>query len=374
MVSYINSHNNITLEEIYSFRQFNSEKKLIESNPTFQKSESPILTVIISTYNQAHSIHKCIRSIQNQSIKNIEILIMDDCSTDNTTETINEFQKEDPRIVLISHDMNEGPIKTRSDGVRFAKGTYVTIIDGDDAFIHKDILEHSLYIAQKGNLDITEFQEANFKGQKMLTIVNSYPLTNLTNIVYQPELRTKFFVISDDDGVRAVQSRAIYGKIVKNEVFKEALEFIGTKYTDDYILKYEDTIMFVGILQVAKSYYYMKELGYYYSRDEFNGRFPLLDNKVCKPNPAKIGSMGHIKLLHFLLDRTRNNEFERQIVYHEFISIYHYSNITKFTYHHCNYVYEIFDTLIQSPHLYNDQKQRLIDIKTKIENKEKGIK
>ena len=179
MISYINSHNKITLEEIYSFRQFNSEKKLIEPNPTFQKSENPILTVIISTYNQAHCIHKCIRSIQNQSIKNIEILIMDDCSTDNTTETINEFQKEDPRIVLISHDMNEGPIKTRSDGVRFAKGTYVTIIDGDDAFIHKDILEHSLYIAQKGNLDITEFQEANFKGQKMLTIVNSYPLINL---------------------------------------------------------------------------------------------------------------------------------------------------------------------------------------------------
>ena len=124
MISYINAHNTISLEEIYSFRQFNSEKKLIESNPTFQKSENPILTVIISTYNQAHCIHKCIRSIQNQSIKNIEILIMDDCSTDNTTETINEFQKEDPRIVLISHDMNEGPIKTRSDGVRFAKGNY----------------------------------------------------------------------------------------------------------------------------------------------------------------------------------------------------------------------------------------------------------
>ena len=374
MISYINSHNNITLEEIYSFRQFNSEKKLIESNPTFQKSESPILTVIISTYNQAHCIHKCIRSIQNQSIKNIEILIMDDCSTDNTTETINEFQKEDSRIVLISHDMNEGPIKTRSDGVRFAKGTYVTIIDGDDAFIHKDILEHSLYIAQKGNLDITEFQEANFKRQKMLTIVNSYPLTNLTNIVYQPELRTKFFVISDNDGVRAVQSRSVCGKIVKNQVFKEALKFIGRNYTDDYILKYEDTILFVGILQVAKSYYYMKELGYYYSRDEFAGRFPKLDNKVCKPNRGKIRGMGHVKLLHFLLDRTRNNEFERQIVYHELISIHHYSNITKFTYHHCNYVYEIFDTLIQSPHLYNDQKQRLIDIKNHIENKEKTKK
>ena len=370
----MNSYNKITLEEIYSFRELNCEKKFIEPNPNFKKSENPILTVIISTHNQAHCIHKCIRSIQNQSIKNIEILIIDDCSTDNTTEIINEFQKEDPRIILVSHEMNEGPIKTRSDGVRFAKGTYVTIIDGDDAFAHKDILEHSLYIAQKGNLDVTEFQEANFKRKKFLKVVNEYPLTNLTNIVYQPELRTKFFVISDDDGVRAVQSRSIGGKVVKNKVFKEAIEFIGTKYTDDYILKYEDTILFVGVLQVAKSYYYINEIGYYYSRDEFVGKFPKLKDKVCKPNPGKIRYMGHIKLLHFLLDRTKNNEFDRQIVYHELISIHHYLSLVVSTFHHYDYVYEVFDALIQSPYLTNKQKERLVDIKSKIENKQKGKK
>ena len=81
--------------------------------------------------------------------------------------------------------------------------------------------------------------------------------------------------------------------------------------------------------------------------------------------------MGHIKLLHFLLDRTRNNEFERQIVYHELISIYHYSGLAAFT-HHYNYVYEVFDALIQSPYLSSNQKQRLIDIKTQVENKQKS--
>ena len=64
----MNSYNKITLEEIYSFRELNCEKKFIEPNPNFKKSENPILTVIISTHNQAHCIHKCIRSIQNQSI------------------------------------------------------------------------------------------------------------------------------------------------------------------------------------------------------------------------------------------------------------------------------------------------------------------
>ena len=373
MVSYVNAHNNITFEEIDSFRQFSREKKFIEQNPNFQKSENPILTVIMTMHNQAHCIHKCLRSIQNQSIKNIEILIIDDCSQDNSTETIEEFQKEDPRIILVKHDMNEGPIKSRSDGVRMAKGTYITIVDGDDALAHKDILEHSLYIAQKGNLDVTEFSAAYFKRKEFKTVVNAYSRINLTNIVYQPELRTKFFIISDNEGIRAVQSRCIYAKIVKNEVFKEALKFIGTKYTDDFILQYEDTIMTVGILQVAKSYYYIKELGYYYSRDQFGG-FPKLKNKVCKPNHGKIRDLGHIKELHFLLDKLKNNEFERQLIYHELISIHHYASLIVYTNHRYSFVFEVLDALIQCRYLSNRQKQRLIDIKTRLENKKKGIK
>ena len=54
-------------------------------------------------YNQAHCIYKGLRSVQNQSIKNIEIIIVDDCSLDNSIELIKEYQKEDPRIILISH-------------------------------------------------------------------------------------------------------------------------------------------------------------------------------------------------------------------------------------------------------------------------------
>ena len=270
--------------------------------------------------------------------------------------------------------MNEGKIKTRSDGIKLAKGKFITIIDGDDAFAHKDILNHSLYFVQKEKIDIIEFQEASFKNKKFISIVNAYPLTNLTNIVYQPDLKTKFFEIINDDKVRAIQSRSICAKIVKSEVFKEALKYIGTKYTDDYISSYEDTILFVGILQIAKSYYYLKEIGYYYSRDESHNQFPKLKNKVCIPDNSKVKDMGHIKLLHFLLDKSRNNEFENQVVYQELISINHYSNIVKTTYHHFNYVYEIFDSLIRSPYLSDLQKRRLLNIKKRVMIKEKIIK
>ena len=62
--------------------------------------------------------------------------------------------------------MNGGSIKSRADGVRAAKGKYITIIDGDDALAHKDILNHSFYVAEKGNIDVIEFQAASFKNKK----------------------------------------------------------------------------------------------------------------------------------------------------------------------------------------------------------------
>ena len=78
--------------------------------------------------------------------------------------------------------------------------------------------------------------------------------------------------------------------------------------------------MVVAIYQVAQSYYLMKQVGYYYSRDEFSNRLPFQKNKKCKPN-RKIKKIGQLKLLEFLIEKTRNNELERQMLYHEIISI-----------------------------------------------------
>ena len=84
--------------------------------------------------------------------------------------------------------------------------------------------------------------------------------------------------------------------------------------------------------------------------------------------------LGHIKELHFLLDKLKNNEFERQLIYHELISIHHYASLIVYTNHRYSFVFEVLDALIQCRYLSNRQKQRLIDIKTRLENKKKGIK
>ena len=101
---------------------------LIDGYQKFNKNRNPDVSVIITINNQANDIHKVLRSVQNQSIKNIEIIIVDDCSLDNSFEVIKEYQKMDERIILISHNKNEGVIKSRTDGIRNATGKYIIYI------------------------------------------------------------------------------------------------------------------------------------------------------------------------------------------------------------------------------------------------------
>ena len=166
---------NITEEDIKEFRKINSENKLI-NDLTYSKSIHPDISIIITVHNQAHCIHKCIRSIQNQSLKNIEILLIDDCSTDNSTKIIEEFQKNDKRIILLNHDTNEGKIKSRTDGIRVAKGKYITIIDGDDTLIHQNILNNSLTLANLGKLDVVEFKALMYRNGVFRKVLNNFEI------------------------------------------------------------------------------------------------------------------------------------------------------------------------------------------------------
>ena len=251
------------------------QNKLIDENIKFEKQINPIISVIMTIYNQAHLISACLRSIQNQSFKKIEIIIVDDCSLDNSTEIVKEFQKEDPRIIFIQHDSNEGTIKTRTDGIRKAKGKYITIIDGDDAFIHEDVLKNCLYIAEKANLDLVEFQMGVFKDEKLVYIVRIYPQLNLSYIINQPELKTKF-IYDNKNFPKDFPNRSICGKLISKELFNKMLEDIGSEYTDDYINYAEDTIMVVSLLHLANSYYFMKELGYFISKDTYIFIFSII--------------------------------------------------------------------------------------------------
>ena len=119
----------------------------------YKKLENPKISVIIPVYNKEIFVLRILRSIQNQSLKDIEIIFCDDNSYDNSTKLIEEYQKDDERILLIKHTINKGTLITRNDGANLAKGEYLLFIDGDDILIN-DILEKTYYKAKKNDIDI----------------------------------------------------------------------------------------------------------------------------------------------------------------------------------------------------------------------------
>lgn len=367
-------YKSINDSDISHFWEINHYNILVNEK-NFERYENPEISVIILLYNQANCIHKCLRSVQNQSLKNIEIIIIDDCSLDNSTETIKSYQIEDPRILLVKHQSNYGKIKSRSDGIRIAKGKYITFIDGDDSLIHKDILLHSLKLAKSADLDVVEFKISYYINRRFINNINNYyQIKNINKkIIYQPELKTKFISLIDREDVRGMYNRNICGKLIKNRLFKKVLNNIGKKFTEDYINYFEDTLMVVSLFQTAKSFYLMKERGYYYAHDECKNKFKFVENKKCKAN-NKIRGMDPIKFLIFLIDKTGDTYLERKLLYSEILSIDYYVNMTNLIKAHFEMIYKVIDTTLKSRFLTYVQNNKIKGIKTKLLKKEKSLK
>lgn len=357
------------------YREINSKNILLDSL-RFSKNEYPDITVIITVYNQANCFHSALRSVQNQSFKNIEIIIIDDCSSDDSVQIIEKYMEEDRRIIFLKHESNEGPIKSRTDGIKISKGKYITIIDGDDSLSNQNILFNCFNIAKLADLDIVDFNYAFFERKNYKKLFNYKNIKNLSNrVIYQPELSFKFVVFSKKDSVEGFANRNIWAKFIRNEIFKKVLKYIGPKYTDDFIREYEDTIMSVSLFKVANSYFYLKECGYYYAKDECKNSSQILNLKKCFPKKLGINrELDPIKYLNFLLDNFQGKEIEKFLLYKELIYIDHFKHLDNLINSNFSYVYLILNKINKSNYFYNERTGKISEIIYKLKKKENIIK
>ncbi|MEN6553319.1 MAG: glycosyltransferase [Methanobacterium sp.] len=105
--------------------------------------QKPKVSVIIPTYNRAHLIPRAIKSVLNQTYHDIEIIIVDDSSTDNTEEIIKSFK--DVNLKYIRHDINKGASAARNTGIKASKGEYIAFQDSDDEWF-PDKLEQQMEV------------------------------------------------------------------------------------------------------------------------------------------------------------------------------------------------------------------------------------
>ncbi|MFP5112860.1 glycosyltransferase family 2 protein [Bacillaceae bacterium C204] len=112
------------------------------------------VSIITPTYNASKFITETIQSVKTQTFQNWEMIIVDDCSFDDTVGIVKREMELDPRIKLIELQKNGGPAYARNIGITTAKGTYLAFLDSDDLWVPQK-LERQLLFMEKNNLAFT---------------------------------------------------------------------------------------------------------------------------------------------------------------------------------------------------------------------------
>ncbi|WP_380054334.1 glycosyltransferase [Falsihalocynthiibacter sp. SS001] len=146
------------IEDVLSF----IEEKRPHSIETIapKKSEQPAVSIIIPVYGVEDFIEECIASVQRQTLENIEIIPVNDCSPDGSQIIIDRLAAEDPRIkpLVLGKNIQLGMVRNR--GIEAASGEYVWLLDGDDWLSNDDMLRELYQSAKKNDLDMARAQKA----------------------------------------------------------------------------------------------------------------------------------------------------------------------------------------------------------------------
>lgn len=105
-----------------------------------------LVSIIMPAYNAEEYIGESIESVINQSYKNWELIIVDDCSTDQTSKIIQKYKRNDNRIKYIKMSINSGAAKSRNEGIRLSKGVYIAFLDSDDLWKENKLLHQIHYM------------------------------------------------------------------------------------------------------------------------------------------------------------------------------------------------------------------------------------
>ena len=208
------------------FIELCKEGKLIYSKKINVNTSEPLISIIIPVYNKKNEVIKTIRSIQNQSIRNIEIIIVDDLSTENATDIYNNLLTEDPRIRIFYQLKHMGLFKTRLNGFLYSRGKYVLNFDAGDLFKDNLVLEDMYNLVIKYKLDSVRFSFQKYR----ITEDNKY---NITTFEYPEENLTFTYVKVEEDSYKEGYGY-IWNRLIRANVLTKSLENVDSFVLNAY--------------------------------------------------------------------------------------------------------------------------------------------
>ena len=219
------------------------------------KNFSPEVSVIISMYNAENFVGECLTSLLNQTLKNIEVIVVDDCSTDNSAAVVKNFLPQfDGRLTLLSTKKNSGyPGIPRNLALTTARGKYITFVDSDD-FIDEDAQEKLFNYAENFNADVVHVE-------KCFTLKDGVTQVESTQefAVEEPILET------DDIGRRVIDfTEKKYLWWACNKLFrrdfltKNNIKFSAMTTFEDFVFTFQCVISAKNYLRVPDNVYHYR--------------------------------------------------------------------------------------------------------------------
>lgn len=260
------------------------------------------ISVIIPCYNVSNYIGRCLKALENQTFKDFSVILVDDCSTDNTLEVLEDYKKNTPlSIEIIKNEQNSGPAASRNRGILAAKTEYIAFCDGDDWY--DDVfLGGMISLIKQNNADLS------LCGYK---VVDNCKVTSTRPIVDSD-------CVMDFKKALTLESDSLCMLVVKSEIMKNTL-------LPD-LRNGEDVAVVPLLMSKAKSIAVTKECYYNYYRRS--------GSASQKPNEKVVNSLlwayGYLKS-NFPSGNEAELEFLgiKNMLYPSLISLFSYSYNTK---------------------------------------------
>ena len=352
----------------YDFKAFCElalKEKLIDNN-TIEYNNKPIISIIVPSFNKEDILLKTIRSIQNQNFKNIEIIIVNDCSNDNSSRIFNYLLETDPRIRIFHHLYNLGLYRSRLDGILYSRGKYLLAFDTGDFFEDNYVLTDTFNIIEKYKLDSCKFL---FRTLRSFEDFNNnfipYHVGSKTEIIYKPKqikkFNTKIFKKSGN----------IWNRLVRDNIYIKSILLLNELMLNVYKNMWEDIWYNEIINKVSFNYVIFDRIGYVYYYDrkgegtpkyktpkqknnlirEYIG-FLYFDYNFCKNKACKV------KIIKKLKDYNKTN---KKVRLKDFISHFYILN-------------DLLDTLINDNDLNEVDKKFCKQLLNESKFREKQVK
>lgn len=214
------------------------------------------VSVIVPVYNVAKILKETLDSLINQTLRDIEIICVDDCSTDGSIDILKEYENNDSRIHVVYHSKNLGTSQTRKDGVGISTGRYIMFLDGDDT-LHPKACEKAFSAINSNKVDMVQFgtKVVNCGGMAEARIKSNE--NALKPFIGKMHKHNLLFSCWKDKKF----GFTLWNKIYNGDICRSAFSMVE----DGYFPKAQDLYAFFIIAYLSESYMGIEDQLYYYN-------------------------------------------------------------------------------------------------------------